>query len=319
MNIYDQFCSGIKIEYLGVRKSTMHDGIEFMHHGYDKDAETILIQVFKLENKLYDKTERGLVHTVYNLNPGLLDRHGNFYPCSMVLDFVEVKSIEQEERTFFSRNSEIKATATIILHAKDLTESREMRFTIKRSGGYLWLGGVVNFFNKYIEKGFDLNAIDTERIGNILIAGGYLSLTSLKEFKGISRGVISTLVESLVIQYFANSMTRVGKDNWFWTEVEMSDLPSDQYLFDLLLNAVELVYGHVSHNAEKGMLMFRSGRTESVYTASHERCLTEDASSLGLRIRIAMAMHKRYSAKKHYQSYLSTEFKKIQVGRHENE
>lgn len=91
---------------------------------------------------------------------------------------------------------------------------------------------LINAVNLYIENNHSINELK-----QIIISKG-------KKI-GISNIVICKTINALEFTFFENSalVSAAGKDNKFWNELEIRSLPSNIYLYDLIVSILEGRYG----------------------------------------------------------------------------
>jgi len=91
---------------------------------------------------------------------------------------------------------------------------------------YSILDKVINITNEYIFSGRELNKLNIEQI-------------NLTNPIPKNRLQLIRIVEDLVFDFYEDSMSRVGKDNSFWIEAEVRNLPEDRYLNNLIVENLE--------------------------------------------------------------------------------
>ncbi|MBT0609203.1 hypothetical protein [Aequorivita echinoideorum] len=194
----------------------------YVHHAERDLNESILTPVFKPES--IEKNQTDLI-------PGYIDRELNFYSCPIITNYIKIKKYEFIEIYVKEEYRNVR-TATLFLEVYDKTLENYISETITLaeklqicSIDFLNFNHIINFLNKYVDSGRDINKIDFK-----LFSKSYPKL--------VDKQIILQNVKSLDLKVFEDSKNRVGKDNRFWTEMEVRNLPENEYLKDLFIKCL---------------------------------------------------------------------------------
>jgi len=166
---------------------------------------------------------------VFNLHPGYIDIEDTFFHCPLEIFFIQLINITQEEKKVNFR-SYCRVEASLKVFSKDFSYHRVFNIHFEKENSsllrYSILDKVINITNEYIFSGRELNKLNIEQI-------------NLTNPIPKNRLQLIRIVEDLVFDFYEDSMSRVGKDNSFWIEAEVRNLPEDRYLNNLIVENLE--------------------------------------------------------------------------------
>lgn len=183
-----------------------------------------LFSVLRVNKIKYLHDEREV--DAYELETGFLDPKRDFFSCPFSVNYVSFCSIIQ-----FEKMNGIYSNGTTVLfkldvYNKDYKENISINFEISNPTGvhldFMIANKYINFLNLYIHNNNDLQEIDIQRLKK-----GQFHLMSISWY---IRKVLD-----LEFKFVRHSQNRVGKDNHFWTETIVSNLPDDKYFKNLIM------------------------------------------------------------------------------------
>ncbi len=85
---------------------------------------------------------------------------------------------------------------------------------------------IINVLNEYVENDNDIYQIDEIKLMN-------------ENIEKYSPNVVIEIINELEFEYYTNDQTRIGKDNYFWSEIDVLNLPKNSYLKNLLIETIK--------------------------------------------------------------------------------
>lgn len=164
--------------------------------------------------------------------PGYMTKDTRFYKCPLISMYTQLNRIVIKKimsPTHNHLNGVPNSDEIIIdlnIYSKDFSTCRHNLIYINRSGYQIVDHGIslvpkaINFINKHIDKYGSADDLNIEKI-------------KYNTFDDLKMHQISYSINKLKFDYFENSMNNPGKDNSFWMETEISNLPDDVYLLDI--------------------------------------------------------------------------------------
>jgi hypothetical protein len=228
----------------------------YLHYGSisDNPNNTCLRAVFKID--LLSKDQ-------YNYVPGYKTYSQDFYPCPISALYTQINRLESR-----IDNEEKIVRANIVVFSKDYKNQKIIEITSKSqiygSGtvSIMSLNPIINTLNNYISEDNNLELLD-ETIFN-----KKLNLSALDSNE------LLTTINNLDFKFYSNSLNRVGKDNYFWTEIEIINLPESKYLRLLFEQILSNGFDNVSYQDKERHIFLECGK-ETSYSPSHRRQETE--------------------------------------------
>ncbi|WP_198076906.1 hypothetical protein [Hymenobacter negativus] len=228
-------------------------GKVYVHDHNPEVKRTIVRPVFKVE-----KVE----NQAYYFAPGFIDTDNIFFSCPLAISYVQVNSAKQilpQHGHSSIIELDIKA------FNKTLSSYVNAKIEIKRWNiDFKIIGKVINFINQYINSERDIKLIDFNCFSKIDL-----------NFK--DKSIIISAIDNLEFVFFDNSINRVGKDNFFWIEAEIRNMPEDRYLRKLIISNLANQCTRVETKEYGALIVFD---IESAYTASYSRRMIEESTAL---------------------------------------
>ena len=183
--------------------------------------------------------------------PGIIFRDCKFYKLPLIIDNIEFVSALFSKSAdinlkIFSKNLETWETVNIIFELKGVPHHQQC---------ILFIQNLINFLNRVFDEHETVNFLNLQRI----------SIDSFDSSFG-ERNIIYA-INSLEISGFANAMSNVGKDNSFWLEYEIRNLPKSSYLSSIFINI--LVKKYDVYKKSYGILA--AGETDKYWESWHPR------------------------------------------------
>ncbi len=194
----------------------------YAHYGH-RNHSSIMQPVFKIvSNENLNK---------YELVAGYLDNNENFYNCPLVVHHLKIKYYSI---THVSNNgkfsNEISITLFIEIYDLDYLFSKELEINICEnkftSIDFMRFNPIINYLNLFINSGRKINELNVNILANF-----YPESNSIENIIG--------LINNLEMLVFEDSQSRVGKDNRFWEDLEIRNLPENSYFIKLIKKCFE--------------------------------------------------------------------------------
>jgi len=216
---------------LGNRNFIFIDGIdkigEFqLHYGgeFQYPKSSCLTPVFKCEINNGNN---------YILLPGYLSINNEFYSCPISTNHVQLNNI-----LYYRIGNQQYVESVLQIFSFNYKSFRNI--VIKQYSNYLGSGVVnpmnlnkiVNTLNLYIANLNDIEMIDENLLQNDF------------NLKILDSEYILSTINKLEFIFFSNDQVRVGKDNAYWNEIEVSCLPKNKYIlqiFEDIINKSNIV------------------------------------------------------------------------------
>mgnify|MGYP003620211497 CR=1 FL=1 len=194
----------------------------YAHYGH-RNHSSIMQPVFKIvSNENLNK---------YELVAGYLDNNENFYNCPLVVHHLKIKYYSI---THVSNNgkfsNEISITLFIEIYDLDYLFSKELEINICEnkftSIDFMRFNPIINYLNLFINSGRKINELNVNILANF-----YPESNSIENIIG--------LINNLEMLVFEDSQSRVGKDNRFWEDLEIRNLPENSYFIKSIKKCFE--------------------------------------------------------------------------------
>ena len=227
-----------------------------------KLSENIYTSVYKVTSeRRYDKDSFEFYQ--FTLTPGFVDLQERFFQISFAHFYVQLHKIVQIDPPSGSRNVVLNISLTI--YSQDYRDFFDIDLEIEgyQPLDFMKVNEIVNIICKYVSSGRNIHQLDTDKL-------------SKQRYAMNDKYIIIETVENLKIQFYENSISRVGKDNLFLTEAQIWNLPSDKYLSKLIENSLSKIYTKAQRVEDKLKFTLRSYHA---YEAAHEISLLEDSQS----------------------------------------
>jgi hypothetical protein len=224
---------------------------EFSLRFWQKPFQTsCLFPVFKAK-KLKDLS--------FLLESGYLTSENEFFICPLSVFFTQINLLKT-----FRENQREYVECDLIVFSKNFEKSRvlEVRLNSYHIGsnvvGPYSINKIINTINHFVNLENDIQQLDETLFQN------YFNISKLKDES------IIEYINKLEFKFFANSQSRVGKDNSFWAEIEISNLPENNYL-KLLFKEIISKSSVVESINFKNDILFATYDSQDHYSRSHDR------------------------------------------------
>jgi hypothetical protein len=198
-----------------------------------------------------------LLNDEVQLVPGYQTFDKKFYPCPLLVWYIQINELQ------LSVEDKYQYKASIVVFSKDFAQHKQLDIKVYSNSGAGILGKLnyyINALNRYVEYDNDVNLLDSS------IFKERINFTNLDE------RALFEIVNQLSFRYYENCLVRVGKDNLFWSEIEITNLPQSNYLrkcfLDILTNGQ--IINSAKYDLEKGFILIEYGR-EYAYSPSQNR------------------------------------------------
>ncbi len=189
----------------------------------------------------------------YDLTPGYESIDSVLHECPISVFYVQINSLKKHKN---DKYTEVHLT----LFSKQKTQNRQVIAKLREvNGSSFWeLNKCVNALNLYIDNDNKLEELDDQLF------------TPMLSFDKLTVSQILKWVNQLKMDFFENCQSRVGKDNYYWNEVEIKNLPDNRYFVTCLhalltaTNHFEWVYGDYN-------IIGLEYRRTAAYSSSHPR------------------------------------------------
>lgn len=215
-----------------------------LHHGskYDHPNHTCMRPCLEI-NFLGDES--------FEYIPGFIDIHENFNECPLGTIYVQLLYVK-ESSNYSQKTLEVKFN--IFNKEFDLSRSIVWRKTTQKYGtgviNIIKINDLINQINSFIHSNYNFDLLTEENINRIPLYNS--------NYKSRYNDIIEN-INSIQILFYENSHSRVGKDDAFWKEVEINNLPTTNYF----RNKITQILGEYTN---LGNIM----ATENLITATYD-------------------------------------------------
>jgi hypothetical protein len=167
----------------------------------------------------------------YELEAGYLDRKENFYKCPLEIHYLKINKY-LIKREFVDAKSLNKIIISLYFEIFDLDyinsiESEIMLWEYEyQHFDFMRFNPIINYLNLYIKSGRKIKDLNFSILDKF-----YPQSNSLEKIIG--------LINDLEMKIFEDSQSRVGKDNRFWEDLEIRNLPENLYFKQLIIKCFE--------------------------------------------------------------------------------
>jgi len=186
-----------------------------LFHGdinYRKD--NCLIPVFKIK-------ENEIENEKFDFISGFLSSENEFYECPLLIFYVEIHIVNN-----FNDEANVNLNSKLKVYSKDFNKYKIIEVKIQKPLYWHYnnnieikkMNTIINSLNNYIERNNDLEDLKE----NYFMMNEDLTPPTNKE--------ILKLVNNLKFDFYSNGQHLVGKDDAYWYEVEIKNLPKNNYL-----------------------------------------------------------------------------------------
>lgn len=183
-----------------------------IHYGsiYDNPNKECLRAVLKVNKKSNNH---------YYFSPGYKSYDDKYFQCPLSAIYTQLNSIE-----IINNENTSKFKAELVVFCKNFKKTRilEINSTLSNLGSRpilspMILNDVINTINSYIDKGYDIDLLNIKYIEKNL------------DLPRLYPSDLLNIINSLEFGFYSNDRIRVGKDNQYWEEVEISNIPSNYF------------------------------------------------------------------------------------------
>lgn len=188
--------------------------------------------------------------------PGYLSNDNAFYPSPIQVCYLLIEDIA-ENAINIGGLVKFKLEFSYCLFTKSKISFINDKFTIIQPvsicDSFLSLERIINLLNYIVNRNEFINESSLHKLSKIDL------ITSTNLF-------IISIINGLQIDYFENSENRVGKDNSFWVEAEVSKLPLNKYLRDLIFTSLKKLTKQIYKTDYGYLIEFESEKSYSPST-----------------------------------------------------
>lgn len=169
----------------------------------------------------------------FYLTPGYISYDDKFFFCPLSIIYVQLNYIEA-----IRKGDTEYVNSEIVVFSKDFNNQRKIQIELSS----YWLGSgvvnpmyindIVNSINEFVHSGYEIQDLNELHFRNMF------DVRRLTTYDLIEK------INNLEFKFYSNSQNRVGKDNSFWREIEITNLPNSKYivsLFQKIINDSEVV------------------------------------------------------------------------------
>jgi len=196
---------------------------EFYAHYAPRKNSAIMQPVFKIAT--LEKLKG------YELQAGYLDNKENFFICPLNIHFLKIKKYEII-REWVKEKFANKISIILYLDIFELDYMNSIEHEIiiweyeYHHIDFMRFNSIINYLNLYIQSGRKISELDINILDKF-----HPQLNSMDE--------IIYAVNKLEMRVFEDSQNRTGKDNRFWTDLEIRNLPKNNYLTQLIIESLK--------------------------------------------------------------------------------
>ena len=191
--------------------------------------------------------------------PGYQTFSGKFYPCPIASLYIQINILES-----LIENEEKVIKASLVIFSKDFKNQKLINIFLKSpiyglgTVSIMSVNKIVNALNFYVEDGNSIEFLNE----NVL--------NDTNGLDGLDSHMILGYINNLEFKFYENCLVRVGKDNYFWSEIEIFNLPTNLYIIELFVRILSHCSEQVFYNESKGHIFFKYDGQYS-YSPSHGR------------------------------------------------
>tara|TARA_R110002050_G_scaffold201841_1_gene336958 strand:+ start:10022 stop:10867 length:846 start_codon:yes stop_codon:yes gene_type:complete len=204
------------------------------------EEEVYFIDNFSILGKFFAhygplKGDNLMLHPVYKLmegniyQPGYRDVNSQFFACPLLIHYVQLDKILNIPKVSKNPFDYFYMEMHFRLFNNDHTELRNgiIRLFQKGASGLSFqnFNDRINLLNRYVANGNNMHEVDFNKLGS--------NLPQIQD-----KSIILKVLNNLDIRFYENSKYRTYKDNLYWVEAEIRNLPNQNYLRDLLKKSI---------------------------------------------------------------------------------
>lgn len=207
----------------------------FLVNNYFKLGEFYVHHGSAVDNPRYSCLRPVIKNTIIHDNKssyitGFLDLVDNFYECPFSIFYCQIVSLtSNKEKCENSSSNKYTLDVSMKVFDKNFRNNCDIKGqftgTSYSNVDVMSINKIINLINLYVDNGNDI-----EKINSVVLFSNL--------FKSHNEENIFKQVNLLEFSFFSNDRMRVGKDNYFWNEIEIRNLPNDPYLSILLRNSI---------------------------------------------------------------------------------
>jgi hypothetical protein len=253
---------------------------------------TDYVPVGKIKTDFYERLNSGSVFK-QQLTPGYLDDNKVFWVLPLRTKYVQLNSITIEKISHEELGEEVFKTDLILYDKAGNKEPFELSLINKpnkKKREIPEIIQIINFINEYIEFYGEYSSINFEKFKKTLPYE-------------LGHECLLGLIKMLRFEFWSDSRNVPGKDNKFWNEAIITNLPNDNYLQPLFIQSL----GKLKDISKSNELFDKYKVTydyESAWAPSHTRSQFEDpAYQTDALLKLSFDLGKCYNAKSHLFNY----------------
>lgn len=152
------------------------------------------------------------------------------------------------------------------------------------------LSNIINTLNRFINYSNNLEAINWNKLHQIS-----QKLYPYCSLEKILYKNINDIINNLNIESYSDSSSRVGRDNHFWNETFISNLPKEEYEKKLLYESLKTHFPELNSITHNDNNIFIISDSESFYGPSHQRMKVNGIFSDELKLILKMDIARNYN------------------------
>lgn len=189
-------------------------GSFYANYGEVKPIQGILKPCFQISS------EKKMEH----LKPGYLTSNG-FIECPLAIFYIELFSVKVIRIDY--PIGMVKVELEFSIYNKSYKNFIRVKITDESHGNnFMIMNTAINTLNRFVDSNNDI---------------GTLNLNSREIFHphNIKKDHLINLVNELKMEFYENSLNRIGRDDSFWDECEIRNLPKQRYLKTIFINCLK--------------------------------------------------------------------------------
>ena len=189
---------------------------------------------------------------------GYIDIDTNFKEFPIEVNYIQLEKINRFiDSSCFRVNLEVYFR----IYNKEKSKYRNIVFCYDENYmSFDLLELVVNILNYYIDKNNNIDDLDINKLNSNYI-------------RNYDNDIIFRCINELKLDSYDNSLSRVGRDNYFWEETEIRNLPESNYLRKLIITSLKKQCKRIESTKYGLIITFE---TESNWSPSQPRKKSEN-------------------------------------------
>lgn len=236
-----------------------------VHYGsiYDHPNYSCLRPVLK-----YSILEKDAQLLKVSFTPGFLGVDKIFYECPFSVFYCQLEKVfETEESSEHSGSKKLTMDVSLKVFDKTFKDHQTLKGQFvghdRNRVDIMKMNTIINLINHYVNSGNDIKKINPEKLFS-------------KSLQGHDRDFLLTQINALEFAFFSNDQNRVGKDNNFWEEIEIRNLPNDPFLRELVCNSLKKIKVVDSFQDKQDFALVKYGNSSGYCPADGRKAIDVD-------------------------------------------